>query len=97
MQGSAMTAPLRLLRPFWAIPLLILFTPDIAHAAVGLPAGSRAACDAWTIVPSPGTGTPNAYLEGIGGSADNDIWAVGFAGTHRAGNVHTLTERYTRC
>lgn len=38
---------------------------------------SGSGCGRWTIASSPKVNSPNAYLEGVGGSAGNDIWAVG--------------------
>jgi hypothetical protein len=52
---------------------------------------------AWSIVSTPATGSLDSQLLAITSTPSRTIWAVGFAGTHRAGNVHTLTERYTRC
>src|SRR4029079_7017725 len=46
----------------------------------------------WSIVPSPNVGTQSNYLQGIAGSAANDLWAVGYYQT--GGQFRTLMEHW---
>jgi hypothetical protein len=51
----------------------------------------------WSIGPTPATGSPDSQLLAVTAVPPRTIWAVGFAGRHRAGKVHSLIERYVRC
>jgi hypothetical protein len=51
----------------------------------------------WSVTPTPVTGSPDSQLLAVTAVSSRTIWAVGFAGKHRAGNVHSLIERYVRC
>jgi hypothetical protein len=46
---------------------------------------------AWSLVPSPNTGSENNVLNGVSAVASNDVWTVGRYGSSA---FHSLTERY---
>lgn len=66
-----------ILRLVTAVALTAPMVPGATTAARSYGATSGIQCGAWTIVSSPPSSTPTAYLEGVGGSAGNDVWAVG--------------------
>jgi hypothetical protein len=52
---------------------------------------------AWRVISTPPTGRPDSQLLAVTSLPTGQVWAVGFAGTHRAGSVHPLIERYRSC
>ena len=51
----------------------------------------------WKIVSIPAPGVPDSQLLAATATSFHTIWAVGFAGKHRAGSNHALIERYRSC
>lgn len=52
---------------------------------------------AWSLVPTPATGSPDSQLPGVAAASTRTVWTVGFAGKHRSSHTHRLIERYTHC
>jgi hypothetical protein len=80
--------------PVLAVPLLVFLTPVLAHVTHAHTTVAGISCGAWSIVPSPKSGTATSYLYGVASTSDRDVWAVGYHPNQTDENWKTLIRHW---
>src|SRR5947209_1135128 len=92
-----LTGPFHILRTTrWTagtIALIMMLSPSVTGAA-SIHSAARATCGVWSIVPSPKSRTATAYLNGVSGTSDRDVWAVGSHSVQTGNNRQTLIRHW---
>src|SRR5579864_1212366 len=77
-----------------ALALIVMTVPVATGTSVALATPAGVSCGIWGIVPAPRSSTATAYLNGIAGTSDRDIWAVGYHADQSGDNQKTLIRHW---